>query len=153
MIGSGHNNRSLIFNRETPSLQGPDTNSRVLVESPTESSQSGYENRSNTNRTPTTWVAKRDRHMQLINSSIFNKGTSEPVVASQPTRTTQRNSVGKTTVIQSPSAASNFSAIPHRLELKDAQRPGTKKLKFSDGHFSRSQHSTNFRTGFRMTTR
>ncbi|MCJ1251568.1 hypothetical protein MMC30_008803 [Trapelia coarctata] len=68
-----HRNRSLVLNNAAPSMTAVD---ETRIDSPggvaintTESSSSG----NLTAQAATGWISKRDRHMQLINSSIYDR--------------------------------------------------------------------------------
>lgn len=71
---NAHRNRSLILNKTTNNSQIP----KEFAESANGSIMSVAKSEENDNEplnSPMSWVTKRDRHMQLINSSIFNKET------------------------------------------------------------------------------
>jgi len=67
-----YRNRSLVVNSGTP-ISGS-------LDSPTVASET------HTEVTPPTWVTKRDRHMQLINSSVYEKKTQQRHEAIEETR-------------------------------------------------------------------
>jgi hypothetical protein len=70
-----HRNRTLVLNGKTPT-QGPDTSVSNDKENPSASA----------NNTDTAWVTKQDRHLQLINTSIFEKDSQKRAKAIEQTR-------------------------------------------------------------------
>lgn len=81
-----HRNRTLVLNGNTTS----NTSSTVPQSGLSDvAEQGGFTPKSNENEPPQpagSWVAKRDRHMQLINTSIYDKDTQSRVRAIQETR-------------------------------------------------------------------
>ncbi|KAI9868986.1 MAG: hypothetical protein M1813_002809 [Trichoglossum hirsutum] len=74
----GHRNRSLVLNSMTSPASAADLASPAsAVSEETSPDLAG---------SSTSWVAKRDRHMQLINSSIFDKETQARARAMEETR-------------------------------------------------------------------
>lgn len=70
-----HRNRTLVLNGKTPT-EGPDA-----------SVSNDKENSSlSANNTGTAWVTKQDRHLQLINTSIFEKDSQKRAKAIEQTR-------------------------------------------------------------------
>lgn len=70
-----HRNRTLVLNSgsSTPVGTGSHDSQGLIGHAPNETSQAG-------------WVTKRDRHMQLINSSVYEKKTQERTEAIEATR-------------------------------------------------------------------
>ena len=74
----GHRNRSLVLNNVTntvPASDSPSPASAISEDTPPDAIGSS-----------TSWVAKRDRHVQLINSSVFDKETQARARAMEETR-------------------------------------------------------------------
>ncbi|KAH0545028.1 hypothetical protein FGG08_000799 [Glutinoglossum americanum] len=74
----GHRNRSLVLNNLA--------NSASATDSPSPASAISEETSPDNAGSSTSWVAKRDRHMQLINSSVFDKETQARARAMEETR-------------------------------------------------------------------
>jgi len=70
-----HRNRTLVLNGKTPT-QGSDASMSNDKENPSASA----------NNTDTAWVTKQDRHLQLINTSIFEKDSQKRAKAIEQTR-------------------------------------------------------------------
>jgi hypothetical protein len=74
----GHRNRTLVLNNVTNTAPASDSllpASAISEEAPPDAAGSS-----------TSWVAKRDRHNQLINSSVFDKETQARARAMEETR-------------------------------------------------------------------
>lgn len=71
-----------------------------------ELSQSDPDKSSSATNIPIKWVAKRDRHMQLINSNVYHNNISDRNPIIQPA-TIQTNNVEKATIEQSPQGGYN----------------------------------------------
>ena len=67
-----HRNRTLVLNSGTPTGTPPNGQSE--------------ENSAPENSTPSAWVAKNDRHLQLINTSVFEKESRQRIKAMEETR-------------------------------------------------------------------
>ncbi|KAI9769643.1 MAG: hypothetical protein M1840_003880 [Geoglossum simile] len=74
----GHRNRSLVLNNMTNTVPASD--------SPPPASAVSEETSPDAAGSSTSWVAKRDRHIQLINSSVFDKETQARARAMEETR-------------------------------------------------------------------
>ncbi|EAW15228.1 CCCH zinc finger protein [Aspergillus clavatus NRRL 1] len=72
-----HRHRTLVLNNATPS------NSASPTPGPAHENDTKTDSRS---ATPNGWVAKRDRHMQLINSAIYDKEAQARAKAMEETR-------------------------------------------------------------------
>jgi len=71
-----HRNRSLVLNSSIPTMNTVDGN---RIDSPDGVAMKMAETRSSVNlvaQAAPGWISKRDRHMQLINSSIYNREAS-----------------------------------------------------------------------------
>lgn len=147
-----HKNRSLIFKKEIHSVPDPDTNCGLSVISPAETSQSDHDNSSLSTNMPTKWVAKRDRHIQLINSSVYNNNVPDRSSATQPT-TIQTNEVENSMVKQSLQSGSNFANQPSLSALtyaiQQVPHSGVNGLKFGTGN-EKTQSSRMSRNRFRL---
>ena len=73
----GHRNRTLILNGTTSRSMGVDDIT---------ANRSGEDNREQSLEQKSGWITKRDRHMQLINSSVFDKETQLRSKAIEETR-------------------------------------------------------------------
>ena len=75
-MANPHRNRSLVLNNKAgTSAQTTDDPVSKDAQSKPETLEVQIKNRKEPTQRPTGWVTKRDRHMQLINSSIFDKET------------------------------------------------------------------------------
>ena len=81
-----HKNRSLVFKKEIHSAPDLDTYLGLSVSS-AEMPPSNHNNSSSSPNEPIKWVAKRDRHMQLINSNVYNNNVSDRSPVTPPTTT------------------------------------------------------------------
>ncbi len=81
-----HRNRTLVLNGNISSTASPTVPQSKLSDP---AGQGGVTDKALENEPPQSagsWVAKRDRHMQLINTSIYDKDTQSRVKAIQETR-------------------------------------------------------------------
>ncbi len=92
-VANPHRNRSLVLNNVTPSPIPKD-----LTQSPAIAIDGAYRSDGDAGSEPmqsaTGWVTKRDRHMQLINSSVFDKETqirNKAIDQTRRQRTLQRD--------------------------------------------------------------
>ncbi|RDL38524.1 uncharacterized protein BP5553_02864 [Venustampulla echinocandica] len=74
---AGHRNRTLVLNSNSPTPPASDTAEVASNEI--------SENLGSTSNTPS-WVTKKDRHLQLINTSIFEKESQNRAKAMEQTR-------------------------------------------------------------------
>lgn len=77
-MANPHRNRTLVINNKSGALP--------TTQMPTEDIKSEAEDGNDTTNTANGWVTKRDRHMQLINTSIYDKETQVRNKAIEDTR-------------------------------------------------------------------
>lgn len=139
-----HKNRSLVFKKDIHPAPDLDTNMGLSVAS-AEMSQSDHDNSTLSTNLPIKWVTKRDRHMQLINSNVYNKNVSDRSPVTQPA-TTQIKDDDDMMVEQSLQGGYNSANQPSVSALTNAiQRvpeSGVSGPKFETG----DQTTKNFRT-------
>lgn len=126
-----HKNRSLVFKKDTHSTPNLDT-SMGQSDISVEATQSDHKNSSLPANVPVKWVAKRDRHMQLINSNVYNNNVLDRNPVTQPT-SVQTNEVEDATVASSLQGSyssanqSSFSALTNAIQrVPQSGASGTK---------------------------
>ena len=116
-----------------------------LSSTTTETLQSDINNPSLPTNIPVKWVAKRDRHMQLINSNVYNNNVSDRSPMTQPT-TNQINDLEDMMVEQSlqggykPANQSSLSALVNAVQ--QGPQPGVSGPKFESGNEKISKFRT-----------
>ena len=81
-----HRNRTLILNKTKSTSQISKDFAELVEDSVKNSAKSDEDNNSESSKPAMSWVSKRDRHMQLINSSVFDKETQTRNKAIDETR-------------------------------------------------------------------
>ena len=115
-----HKNRSLVFKKDIHSTPNLDT-SMGQSDTSAEAIQSDHINSNLPTNMPVKWVAKRDRHMQLINSNVYNNNVSDRNPVTQST-TIQTNDIEDAMVEPSLQGGyssanqSNFSALTNAIQ-------------------------------------
>ena len=71
-----HHHRSLVLNNPTPTSNSPVNTSSPSLKVKKDIPLDEDETAGGQSCTTATWISKRDRHMQLINSSIYDKETN-----------------------------------------------------------------------------
>lgn len=127
-----HKNRSLVFKKDIPSTPNLDT-SIGLSATTAETLQPDQNNPSLPTNMPVKWVAKRDRHMQLINSKVYNNNVSDRSPVTQST-TNQINDFEDMMVgqrLQGGSNSANHSNLPASINaVQQVPRSGIGGPKF-----------------------
>ncbi|TGZ83066.1 hypothetical protein EX30DRAFT_339299 [Ascodesmis nigricans] len=166
---TAHRHKTLILNKPSSSSTGTDPSAPFSGDSIQGSAGSGA---TSTTTTGDGWVARRDRHMQLINSSVYDKEMENRSKAIAKTleeklkRREAKEQLKMTRYLQSSGHQSNHEVVIAGISYKVVasgsklvRQSGTsldqtpKKATVAGVQFTRSKNGNLIRTGFVRATR